>query len=89
MMLDAILGTITGPLGGLLAGIVAVVGALIWGRRQGRQGEAQRRAGQDARDYRETRKEIDNADLGHGATDQQRIDRLREIADRRGSSSPD
>ena len=84
-MLDALLG----PLGGLLAGLVAVLGAVMLGRRQGRQGEAQRRAGQDARDYRETRKEIDNADLGHGATDQQRIDRLREIADRRGGDRQD
>ena len=87
-MLD-LLNIITGPLGGLLAGIVAVLGAVLLGRRQGRQNEAQRRAGQDAQDYRDTRKEIDNADLGHGATDQQRIDRLREIAGRRGGSSPD
>ena len=84
-MLDALLG----PLGGLLAGLVAVLGAVMLGRRQGRQDEAQRRAGQDARDYRETRKEIDNADLGHGATDQQRIDRLREIAGRRGGDRKD
>ena len=84
-MLDALLG----PLGGLLAGLVAVLGAVMLGRRQGRQDEAQRRAGQDARDYRETRKEIDNADLGHGATDQQRIDRLREIAGRRGGDRQD
>ena len=89
MMLDAILGTITGPLGGLLAGIVAVVGAFLWGQRKGTTGERTRRAGQDAQDYRDTRKEIDNADLGHGATDQQRIDRLREIANRRGSRSQD
>ena len=87
-MLD-LLNIITGPLGGLLAGIVAVLGAVLLGRRQGRQNEAQRRAGQDAREYRETRKEIDNADLGNGATDSERIDRLREIAGRRGGDRKD
>lgn len=84
-----LLGALFGPLGGLLAGIVAVLGALLWGRRQGAKGERERRAGQDAQDYRDTRKEIDNADLGHGATDQQRIDRLREIAGRRGGDRKD
>ena len=84
-----LLGMLWGPIGGALAGIVAVLGAVLLGRRQGAKGERERRAGQDAREYRETRKEIDNADLGHGATDSERIDRLREIAGRRGSSSPD
>ena len=84
-----ILGTLLGPLGGLLAGIVAVLGAFLWGQRKGTAGERERRAGQEAADYRDTRKEIDNADLGHGATDQQRIDRLREIAGRRGGDRKD
>ena len=87
-MLD-LLNIITGPLGGLLAGIVAVAGAVLLGRRQGARGERERRAGQDAQDYRDTRKEIDNADLGHGATDSERIDRLREIAGRRGGDRKD
>ena len=50
---------------------------------KGRQTEKAQRDASDAEAYRDTRKEIDNADLGIGATDQQRIDRLREIADRR------
>jgi uncharacterized membrane protein YccC len=51
---------------------------------KGRQTEKAKRDADAAAAYRETRKDIDNADLGIGATDQQRIDRLREIADRRG-----
>jgi len=33
-----------------------------------------------ARDYRQARKEIDNADLGLAATDAERIERLRKFA---------
>ena len=60
-MIADLIAALVGPLGGLLAGIVAVVGALVLGRRQGRQSEAQRRAGQDARDYRDTRRRMDDA----------------------------
>jgi membrane protein implicated in regulation of membrane protease activity len=61
------------------AAVAAVLAAYLMGRRD----QSTSDAGQRAQAYNETRKEIDNADLGIGATDQQRIDRLREIADRR------
>ena len=81
-----------GTLEAIGAGLAAAGALAVWIWRALRKAKAQereRRAGQDARDYRETRKEIDNADLGHGATDQQRIDRLREIAGRRGGDRKD
>ena len=84
-MLD-LLNIITGPLGGLLAGIVAVAGAVLLGRRQGRQNEAQRRAGQDAQDYRNERQAIDETDIGLGASDADRVRMLNDIADRRKRS---
>jgi hypothetical protein len=80
-MLEALLG----PIGGLLAGIVAVVLALVLGNARGASRAKSERAAQDAADYRDTRKEIDNADMGIGASDANRIDRLRAIADRRGA----
>lgn len=86
-MIDAILSMLgfdgPGALLAMLAGAAAVVFGAWWrGRASGREQERDRAA----RDYRETRKEIDNADIGHGATDRERVDRLREIADRRGAS---
>ena len=60
-MLDAAMNIITGPLGAALAGIVAVLGALVWGRRKGAQDERQKREAQDARDYHDTRRRIDDA----------------------------
>ena len=56
--------------------------AVAYGK--GRQAEKAKRDADAAAAYRETRKEIDNADLGIGSTYQQRIKRLRQIADRRG-----
>lgn len=72
----------------LLIGVTALVGTILAATWRGAKKERDRREAQDARDYRRERREIDNADLGHGATDQQRIDRLREIAERRGSAGP-
>ena len=83
-MLDAILMALgfegPGALLAIIAGAAAVVLGAWW---RGKQAGEDARAADDARAYQETRKDIDNADLGIGATDQQRIDRLREIADRR------
>jgi hypothetical protein len=79
-LIDALLG----PLGGLLAGVVAVVGALILGRWQGASSAREKRAGQDARDYQNERREIDNQDLGIGASDAERQRMLSDIAKRRG-----
>lgn len=85
-MIDAILAMLgfegPGALLAMLAGAAAVITGVWWrGRASGREQERDRAA----RDYRETRKDIDDADLGLGATDRQRVDRLREIADRRGT----
>jgi hypothetical protein len=80
-MIDALLG----PLGGILAGVVSVVAALVLGRWQGAARAKADRAAKDAKDYRNERQEIDRTDIGVGATDRQRIERLRGIADRRGA----
>lgn len=80
-MIDALWGWIAGA-GGILAALVVA----YWRGRSGARDRADRQA---ARDYRDTRKEIDNADLGHGASDAERIRRLREIANRRGSGGAD
>ena len=79
-MIDALLG----PLGGVVAGIGAVLAALLWGRRQGKTQERERRAGQDAQDYRNERQAIDETDIGLGASDADRVRMFTDIANRRG-----
>lgn len=61
-----------------LAGLVvmALVASWFGGRKAAR---TDIKADAD-RDYRQTRKEIDNADLGLDATDAERIERLRKFA---------
>jgi hypothetical protein len=81
--MSAVIDALLGPIGGLVAGIAAILGALILGRWQGASGERERRSGQDARDYRDERQKIDTQDLGIGASDSERVDRLRDIAKRR------
>ena len=76
--------------------IVAVVGGMaVWALTGGQvQFWRGKRAGKKkaddkaARDYNEKRRELDNADLGHGATDFERIKRLRGVA-KRGSGGDD
>jgi len=75
---------ILGPLGAIIGGVALAVLAWITGRQQGKRNERDKRAATDAKAYRDKRKEIDNADLGHGATDAGRIKRLQSIADRAG-----
>lgn len=63
-----------------LAILIAIFGvgisAYLSGKTKGRaDAEVDR-----AREYREQRGKLDDADLGLGATDDQRIDRLRKIA---------
>lgn len=66
-----------------LAVLIALVGtgfSMFWA------GIAKGRADRDADDameYRETRGKLDNADLGLGASDSERIDRLRDLANGR------
>ena len=71
--------------------ILAGAGALalsvlfgLWQRGAGKRQEQADRAARDAADYRNERKRIDETDLGIGASDRQRIDRLRQLADKRG-----
>jgi hypothetical protein len=78
VMLDALLG----PLGAALGGILAVAAAWLIGKHKGVTGERERRAGQDAADYVNERQAIDETDLGHGASDAERIRMLSDIADR-------
>jgi hypothetical protein len=67
--------------GGVLLGLV---GKYLRGRKDASD-KAEKRA---ADEYIKTRREIDNADLGIGATDDGRIKRLHDIADRkRGGGS--
>lgn len=54
--------------------LLALLGIFYAGRREGRQQAAQKAAD----DYNDTRKEIDGQDLGAGATDAERIERLRD-----------
>ena len=72
-------------LGGLGAAVVAVWAAWQRGRATGKQEEAHRKV----TDYLRERKHIDETDLGLGATDADRIGRLRGIAKRRGSAGKD
>ena len=76
-------------IGGDWAALVGIVGAVVVGLfaafGMGRKSGADKERDAASRDYQETRKEIDNADLGLGADDSGRIDRLRAIADRRSA----
>jgi len=78
---------ILGPLGAIIGGVALAVLAWVTGRQQGKRTAQDKRAAADAKAYRDKRKEIDNADLGHGATDAERIKRLQSIADRAGAGS--
>ena len=80
-MIDLLLGDLWPYIAGAGAALAAL--GMAWWR--GRKGERDRRAAADAKAYQDTRREIDNADLGHGASDAERIKRLRDISDRGGS----
>ena len=73
------------PVRWILGAGVAVLGFLgiIMAQRRDAAKDALTQAeNAEARNYINTRKEIDNADLGIGATDAGRIERLHDIADR-------
>lgn len=71
-MLDLIIS----PLGAIIGLLVSVGVAFLAGNTASRA-KAERDA---AKEYRDTRKEIDDADLGLGASDSERIKRLRELS---------
>ena len=69
---------------GLAAAFAAVFGVLAfgWGQRRSGAAQAKRETALEAAErYARTTKDIQNADLGLGATDADRIKRLREFAD--------
>lgn len=70
------LSRIIGVLGMIGAATLSVLAALFFGRKQGRD----KAKIDEQKAYIEKRKELDNADLGLGGSDDQRIKRLREIA---------
>ena len=62
-----------------IGAIVAAIGAAwIFGRRSG----AAKRDAEHGEDYIEERKRQDEMDVGHGASDAERIKRLHDIANR-------
>jgi len=83
-MIADIIGALWGPLGGILGGVGALVAALVLGRWQGSRDADRKRDAQDARDYIKERGRQDEMDVGHGASDAERIKRLHDIADRNG-----
>jgi len=70
---------------GLIALAIGAFGGQIFGRMRGKREGQQIAADKATKDYTKTRKEIDNADLGIGATDAGRIERLHDIANRKRS----
>ena len=80
-------------LGQIGTAIVAVLGAFgaiwaaLWGaRRSGANSANAKRDAESARDYIAERKRQDEIDVGHGASDAERIRMLEAIRDRRGAS---
>ena len=81
-MIESIIGALIGPIGGIVAGIGAIIAALFLGRHTGSRDAKARRESQDGKDYIAERRRQDEMDVGYGATDADRIKRLRAIADR-------
>ena len=65
--------------------VLAFLGIVAAARRDAARDAITQAENAEARNYINTRKEIDNADLGIGATDAGRIERLHDIADRKRS----
>lgn len=83
-MIDLILGGVWPYILAAGVAVAGVAGTYLRGRKDASDG-AEKRA---ADEYIKTRREIDNEDLGIGATDDGRIKRLHDIADRkRGGGS--
>jgi len=66
-----------------LVAIGAFLGALLVAYGRGRSDANTARQARDAKDYRNERQNIDDEISGIGSTDRERIDRLRNISDRR------
>ena len=68
-----------------IAGALALVGGWFVAKRQGAQGQKARQAEAQAKADRQSHERMNDADLGIGATDGERIDRLRDFAAKHGS----
>ena len=66
---------------GAVVTVLAFLGIIAAARRDAAQDARAEAENTNARDYAAKRREIDNADLGIGASDADRIKRLRTIAD--------
>ena len=63
--------------------VLGFLGIIMAQRRDAAKDALTQAENAEARNYINTRKEIDNADLGIGATDAGRIERLHDIANRK------
>lgn len=79
-MIGFILRAITSGLWKPIAAIIGILGVYMAGSRNARQ-KAENKA---LRADQKAHERINNADLGLGATDDERVKRLREFADRHG-----
>ena len=67
---------------GAWVAVLAFLGIIMAARRDATRDAITQAENDASKDYMNKRKEIDNADLGIGATDAERIKRLHDIADR-------
>ena len=72
--------------GQAVAGVLALLGVMAYRERKARQEGAQRVADKANEDYRDETQRQADLDVGHGATDAERVRMLRDIADGRGAS---
>lgn len=77
--MSTIIDLIFSPLGAILGIIISAMATWLTGRASGKS-SVERKLDKA---YRDERKEIDNEDLGLGATDATRVERLRDIAGKR------
>lgn len=83
-MIDLLLGGVVPYLVGIVTLLVAALGLYLRGRSDNKK-DVER---EQTSDYMNKRKEIDNADLGIGSTDDDRIKRLHDLAGgKRGGGS--
>lgn len=88
-MIGVIWSVIIGnPIARLIAkigGLILIVGTFgAWQRRQGAQGQKAKQAEAQAKADRKAHERMNDADLGIGASDAERIERLREFAAKHG-----
>lgn len=88
-MIGTILGIITGnPLARFVAKLAGIALAVLtfgaWNRRQGAQAAKAKQAAAQAKADRQAHERMNDADLGIGASDAERIERLRDFAAKHG-----